>query len=240
MGDGIEAAASRGTRVAVQSDGGVQDHSRGDPTSGPTETGVPAEAVATALSNWEYDSSPTPAAALASYLAETFPSSSVERNRGRWTADIVVDGVAVALVDDLGRGFRTDFRFLADTYDELVCYSTSPHRTRAGEWRSFVHRNRGDGFHFVTRGEPAAGWSDGADSTGTAGRAGLAVVPLAMLAIAGLFGASLGLFTTGWASLGGWTGVVAVGAITGFATAVGLLAAVRGSALSTLLRRLAQ
>ncbi|WP_247730678.1 hypothetical protein [Halovivax limisalsi] len=169
------------------------------------------------LEAWEYGSSPTPAAALASFLRERYPDAAVERPGRAEAADVVVDGVAVLFAAELGQRFRTQFHVLADRYDAVVCYSIGAHRDDPTEWRAFTRRFRGETIRFVRRPEPEP------NSPGLAGPITVAAVPLVMAAITIVLAASTGLFATSTGPLtadaGLVLGAVALGAI---ATAISL------------------
>ena len=202
-----------------------------------TGESVSVDRLESALERWEYRTSPTAAAALATDLRDLFPAADVSRPGAGSEADVVVGGVAIRFVEELGRRFRTDLHVLADHYDGVVCYSTSCHRESPSAWRSITHHHRSESLRFVTG--TTAG--TGAPDAESASAATVVLVPIVMLALGVLLAASTGLFTTDASALSGEAGLllgaVAVAAVVASLAAFGLT---RQRRVRSVLSRLAQ
>ncbi|ELZ11630.1 hypothetical protein C479_07196 [Halovivax asiaticus JCM 14624] len=100
---------------------------------------VDRERLERALREWEYETSPTAAASLATYLDSQFPDASVDRPGGGDEAAVVIDDVAICFADAFGRRFRTAFHILRESYDGVFCYSVSAHADDPTESVSYTH-----------------------------------------------------------------------------------------------------
>lgn len=186
---------------------------------------VSAPAVADALEEWTYSTSPSAGDAIVRRLAAAFPDATVRRSDGSAASDVRVDDVRVIVATGLDAAFRRDFHTLADQFDDVVVYSVTPHVSTPNEWREFKHRHRGRHagarVQFAHRREPTA--DDGPSAVRT-----LASLALPIVGIVGLLAASLGTFDTGGGAV----------ALEGHARATTLAAAFGGSAaVASLLTR---
>lgn len=143
-----------------------------------------------ALERWEYRSKPTPTAALATDLRASLADPRVVQTTCTTDADIVVDDIAILLVEDLGPRFRTRLQVVADHYDDVVCYSPEYHRTQPREWRTTVHQLGSHSVRFVT---PASS-TDGRDGSGSVNLAAVGI-PLMVIATVAVLAASVGVFS---------------------------------------------
>ncbi|AGB14948.1 hypothetical protein Halru_0304 [Halovivax ruber XH-70] len=183
---------------------------------------VDRERLERALREWEYETSPTAAASLATYLDSLFPDASVDRPGGGDEAAVVVDDVAICFADAFGRRFRTNFHILRESYGGVFCYSISAHTDDPTEWRAFTRRYGSDDVRFVRR--PTAEPPE----PGLAGPATVAAVPLVMAAITIVLAASTGLLSAGATPIAGKAGLVlAVVGLGALATSLGLFEILR-------------
>lgn len=161
---------------------------------------VRASTVADALEEWTYSTSPSDRDAVARRLSEAFPDSTVRPGDGSTAHDVVVGDVRVLIAHGLDAAFRRDFHTLADRFDDLIVYSTTPHTATPNEWREFKHRHRGRHagarVRFVHRRDPATGEGAGAARA-------LAALAVPAVGIVALLATSLGLFGTGGAVAAG-------------------------------------
>ena len=152
---------------------------------------VRASQVADALEKGTDPTGPSDRDAVIRRLSRAFPSATVRRGDGSTAHDVRVDDVRIVVAHSLDAALRRDIRSLADRFDELVVYSTTPHATSPNDWREFRYRHRGRHagarIRFAHRGN---------SSTASRPSPLRAVVSIAvlMLAIGGLLAASLGLF----------------------------------------------
>ncbi|MFC3958960.1 hypothetical protein [Halovivax cerinus] len=183
---------------------------------------VERERLERALREWEYGTSPTAAASLATYLADRFPDATVDRPTGGADADVVIDDVAILFAKSFGRRFRTAFHVLRERYGGVFCYSISAHTDDPTEWRAFVRRYGADDVRFVRRTLPEP------SEPGLAGPAAVAAVPLVMAAITIVLAASTGLLSAGATPIAGKAGLVlAVVGLGALATSLGLFEILR-------------
>ena len=168
---------------------------------------VRASQVADALEAWTYSASPTDRDAIAGRLSAAFPSATVRRGDGSTAYDAVVDDIGVVIAHRLDAAFRRDVYALAERFDDVVVYSTTPHTETPDAWREFRHRHRGSTagarIRFVHRDDSSA-------SSGPSPARALATIAIATLAIGGLLAASMGVFVAGEVAPAGVAGAPVV------------------------------
>lgn len=155
-----------------------------------TGASVGVNELAASLDEWT-DESASHRHDLGTYLSEQFPQATIDDETGS-AASLVVDDVAIRIVDDVDSAVEADLTVLLEEYDGVCCL---PQDHQPDAWDQLVEAYADEAIRFVE--ESATSREQPTISARTA----TAAIPLAMLGIAGALALTMGVFSTGETAL---------------------------------------